>query len=176
MIRVESAGNIPILPRDYELPISFVFGDDDLVLNAEVVDASPSDLPVVATSESTSATLSSQLLNPGDTFTVRVLVENPGGKVRSTARIAGVRKLESETPVSIAGPVASIVGLLLIGAMFLSPEPRSQGLAEIRPEELPYAIAGLVGILLSAMGGFASLRVLVRRWRTKLALRDGNDA
>lgn len=165
IIQVQSVGNTPIIPSDYEAPISFRFGDSARVLNVEIVDPRPGDLAVIPTGDGPVVTLSPHLLNPGDEFRVRVLVENPGGGPEARARIAGVQKLESQPPLSFAGSILTLVGVALAITVFFSPDPRSSQISEIRPDELPYAIIGVAGMVLMLTGSVATLRLLLRQLR-----------
>lgn len=169
LVRVQCTGNGPIVANDYETPLRLQFEDEATVLSADAVDTTPLGIPVSLACDGSGAIASKQLLNPGDFFTVRLLVENSKGRLEATARIAGVVKLEVGRRISLTQPASAILGLVLIVVAFVfTPEPKSTHLSDIRPDEVPYAIAITVGFLLMPGSALSQARSMLRVLRDRL--------
>jgi len=145
VIRIQNIGNLPIVASDFEEPVSLSFLDDAIVLSAKTGRYTPKDLRPRVGFAGNTVTLEGQLLNPGDSFTCRVLAENSRKGYERRARIAGVHRVETQRTIkSIWFPLMSVVPLLIsFGALFLSPQPASRGFS-LRTDEVPYfVVAGL---------------------------------
>ena len=164
LVRVSCVGNRPIVAIDYDSPISFSFLGNAQVLVADVVSTDPAGVPIAIDAASNSATLTRHMLNPGDTVTCRMLIKESDGKFDVSGRIAGVKRIERSRSVSILPAIATMVALAVtISAFLLSPSPKSLTLADLRPEELPYVIAMLVGLITLLIGGTADLKSRLRK-------------
>lgn len=176
LIRVTCVGNRPIMAADYDTSIAFNFAEDAQILSADVISTNPNGIPIVAASEGHSATLTRQLLNPGDSVTCRLLIKDSDGKYEVSGRIAGVKKIERTSTSSILPSAASIVAMVLIfGSYLLSPNPKSFALTDLRPEEFPYAFAGLAGFIVLMTSAISDLRSRLSRTQDQRRL-IGHDA
>ena len=170
LIRVQNIGNSPILRKDFEEPLSIRCGKDAHVLSADVGNSTPTDLRPRISFAGNTLTIEGQLLNPGDGFTSRILVENSGGKFSASARIAGVRQLETRRRTSLLQPIVSLACVaIFIGAGYFSPSPKSVAMSDLRAEEVPYLlVATLATIVLTAVfvrDLFSRIRTLTHRVR-----------
>jgi hypothetical protein len=91
--RILNEGNVPVKTADYERPITIVFGETATILQAEVVQAKPSNLDLVITQDAHCVTLSPTLLNPMDYVTIKALVSNLETLPIVSARIVGIKKI-----------------------------------------------------------------------------------
>lgn len=93
-LKIESIGNIPILPDDYARPISFNFPNGSEIIEAVVQDQAPDDIGLNIEVNGNKAVLSRELLNPNDKAILRFLVANLPQNVSSnlsiSLRIAGM--------------------------------------------------------------------------------------
>lgn len=145
-LRIHNSGNTPITSTDYEHPIQVAFGDGAKILAAEIVDSSPKKLPIEVSISNYTASFSQSLLNPGDSFTCRILGSNLPGEYEVLGRIAGVSRIERLVDKPAYFGLLTFVGLaLMLVAFFFSPSPRSQMPWEIRLEEVPFLMAILIG-------------------------------
>lgn len=119
-VRLSNAGREPIQSADFESPIKIHFGDHAVVLGVEIAEADPPDLAVrcIKTPADPAVTITPLLLNPKDTFVVRCLVSGQG-EVVLKARIAGVTRIENESPAT-ARPSDHTHVLLLVGFSLLT--------------------------------------------------------
>ena len=85
-------------------------------------------MPQVAAGANT-LSVEPMLLNPGDGFSVNVLVSDPPGEVRLKGRIAGVHQFESSLNTARDRLVATTVKLSLpfVGVVLEREAPRAAG-------------------------------------------------
>lgn len=99
VFRFFNAGNKPIEATEFHLnePIEISFGNNGEILDKAVLDANPADVGkrVKLASDQNKLQIQPLLLNPGDTFTVKVITTCDQGPVIPTASISGVRQIES---------------------------------------------------------------------------------
>jgi hypothetical protein len=165
MVDVFCSGNTPILAADFDIPLSFEFGDSALVLSADLSKAEPIDLPASIACHGSKATVSKLLLNPGDSFRVRFLVENAKGDVKATARIVGVSKIENARPISIFATFGAIIGgIIIITSVLFAPGLREDLTRDVRPGEWPYIFGFIVGFGLMIFSSGEQLRYLLRKF------------
>lgn len=167
LVRVRCTGNVPIVADDYESPLRLQFEDSAAVLSADAIDTTPIGIPILLTCDGAAATVSKRLLNPGDLFTIRLLVENSKGRLQATARIAGVARLDVTQSPSFIQPTSTLFvmfGLVLfLGSSWFSPAPKSIFISDLRPDEFPYAAGELMGLLFLISGTILQFRAM-RRW------------
>lgn len=167
LVRIRNVGNSPILAADVEEPISLILEEGSIVLSADVDEVWPKHLPVSLTFADRTVTVSRHLLNPGDTFTCRILVQDSRGDFTARARIAGVQVLERRKWTNLWLPISSLFGIvLMIGSFYFSPEPKSFWPFDIRAEEIPYALFMTLGVM---------LLVLTTSWNLRSAIRDKKE-
>jgi hypothetical protein len=129
ILTVANTGRVPILKADFEEPLSFRFAGytaDEELLAQHITPIVPRDLPLrVHLSDGDgrrgvpTITVDPLLLNPGDRFSISILVSGFADKVTSTARIAGIPRVERQTnrpqvrlPMGINAAAAVIMGML----------------------------------------------------------------
>jgi len=93
-LRIRCAGNLPITVADYVKPLALYVEKAARVLSADIVESLPSNLRPVITVDAGSVTVEPLLLNPGDSFVVKLLVQDGSKYVFPEARIVGVREVE----------------------------------------------------------------------------------
>jgi hypothetical protein len=114
-VGLRNAGNVPITGPDFEVPISIGLGEGSEILSAEISNADPTELsPALEVSKETRPSgaapsristgdesvtkvrLEAALMNPGDRFTVKVLVSDFAGDPDLDYRIVGVKSLTDD--------------------------------------------------------------------------------
>jgi hypothetical protein len=93
-LRLVNSGNTPIVPADFERPLSMNFGKDVILLNVEVEEANPENLKASLLVKNQSIVLNPVLLNSEDSITIRCMLSEYDGNIEVDARIAGVKKVE----------------------------------------------------------------------------------
>lgn len=112
LVKFTNSGNQPIRSNDYERPLSLSVEDPARVLTVQVAETNPSNLlpdllpngaggwcselpPELALeSELRTVPLKSVLLNPGDSFTIKMLVSRfTPGRLKIDGRIVGVKDI-----------------------------------------------------------------------------------
>ncbi|MEK7325726.1 MAG: hypothetical protein AAB217_10775 [Chloroflexota bacterium] len=73
-IKIENTGTEPILEQDYSQPIRFTFPRESKIIDAAILDSSPSNIGATVQTSQNTASLSPVLLNPHDRFIVRFVV------------------------------------------------------------------------------------------------------
>lgn len=89
-----NSGTVPILPQDYFQPVSFDFGDpsETEILNAEILETSPSNMAVSIARKDSTIELEPVLLNPADSIRLKVLLTRVCGKIKGKWRIVGIKE------------------------------------------------------------------------------------
>lgn len=177
VVRITNSGNRPIPAEEFEYPISLRFEKEATVLHAEIYEPSPKGLVVATKSKGRDLQIEKCLLNPGDTFLCRALVRDSRGRYEPSARVVGMKDIETSRPVSIVKPITmvSCVAVALI-AFFLSPSPSSKLPTELRPEEIPYLLAMLLAALTLLILMLSDLKTKLRSARDRLNILAANDA
>lgn len=109
--RVSNSGSIPIAPGDYVEALKIHFGSRAVLLSAEQISATPSELSIKLSwhgsdpliEDKTRVSLAPVLLNVGDSFGIRCLVSQ-SDECKPEARIMGVstihRRPDKDAPSS----------------------------------------------------------------------------
>lgn len=102
VVRFKNTGNVSITTKDYEYPIGISFGENSVVLSAEVINQEPKNLNVTVKNnplnQSTSTlkcdyvSVNPLMLNSGDFYELKILVSE-FKKVNVDARIVEVKKI-----------------------------------------------------------------------------------
>jgi hypothetical protein len=92
MITVNNSGNEPIKVDDFERPLRFGWEEPARILTAEVVEVSPETLQPTVKAGVNDIALEPLLLNPGDWFRIKTLI-NQAGKLSVDARVVGVKRI-----------------------------------------------------------------------------------
>jgi hypothetical protein len=167
ILTVANTGRVPILKADFEQPLSFrfvgYFADEEL-LAQHVTPIVPLDLPLRAhlsdgdgRSGIPTITVDPLLLNPGDSFSISILVSSFANEITSVARIAGVPRVERSTnrpqarlPKWLAAAASVVMSILLYSLFYVQthfPPPPPSVATQTR--NLLAAIAGGLCIYLA---------------------------
>lgn len=92
VITVNNSGNEPIRADDFERPLRFRWAEPARILTAEVVEADPETLQPTVSAGVNEIVLEPLLLNPGDWFRTKTLI-NQAGKLSVEARVVGVKRI-----------------------------------------------------------------------------------
>jgi hypothetical protein len=105
-LRIANVGGQPILADDFRTPLSLDLTGISEILSARQTGADPDSLQIDPTIDGESVTLSKELMNPGDWFSLEIgVVPEPGiaPMVFPTARIVGVKDVEVVATVPATG-------------------------------------------------------------------------
>jgi hypothetical protein len=94
LFRISNAGNLPIVPSDFEKPLSFHFGKESRILSTEVTAVKPKALKPQLRVQQSQIVIEPLLLNGGDSITIKAIVDQHTGWLDADARITGVSKIE----------------------------------------------------------------------------------
>ena len=160
VVLVRNLGNAPLADSDFESSLTLDFEVGSVVLDAQIAGSTPEHLPVKVERSANLVTFSKNLLNPGDTFECRILVKDSSGNYVPKARIAGVREIETSSSISMVKPIVALVGVAIavFGAL-LWPGQRYASMADLRAQELPYAVIILLtffAVAIWTLGDFAN--------------------
>ena len=176
VVRITNSGNRPITAEDFERAVTFRFEEGATVLHAEISEFSPSGLAVTTNSKGRELQIEKCLLNPADTFLCRALVRDSRGRYKPSARVVGMKDIETSRPASVARPIImTLCFIVVLIAFVLSPSPSSNALIDLRLEELPYA-----GVMILALFAFiilllGDLKTSLRNNRDRLRIFAAND-
>jgi len=115
-IKFINTGNIPISSSDYEKQINISFNDHAKILTHEIVQEEPQSLGIEIKTNDNTFTLSSCLLNPKDSFSIKTLISDYEGLPTINCRIKGIKKIEKYAQSRIL--FFSSVAVLILGALY----------------------------------------------------------
>jgi hypothetical protein len=125
ILKIISDGNLPIASNDFEKPLNFSFGDEAVVLGAEIIKTNPITLKPKLNIMEGKISLEPTLLNSKDTLTIKVIISQFGGVITPDARIVGVSNIKKVVgdKVSTREVMTSffIYSILAFTVMFLVP-------------------------------------------------------
>lgn len=167
MVRFSNTGNVPIQPADYETPITLSLAPGGKILSAAITGTEPPNINIAVTSDSNAVSFSKALLNARDTFICRILVSGYEGEPSITCRVAGVKEITVVRDISsLVWAVISMVGATCaMLAVILSPKPGSRYPTELRPDEIPYFVLGVTGLVMMVAFLIVEFRRVLRRRR-----------
>jgi hypothetical protein len=108
-VRVTNQGNQPITPGDFVRPLSLSLNQDAVVLSAATVQKEPNDLSIDATYTANVIEIAPLLLNPKDSFTIKLLASEYQSGPSITARISGVSKITEIVDRAIVEPILMLL-------------------------------------------------------------------
>jgi hypothetical protein len=115
-ITVNNFGNEPVRVDDFERSLRFSWSEPAKILSAEVTEVNPETLqPTIKTGASEIA-VDPLLLNPGDWFRIRTLI-NQDGKLSVDARVAGVKRITKAAASGKATTDQTFRGFAIMGAV-----------------------------------------------------------
>lgn len=118
LIKFINDGNVPIATNDYERPLTLSFSDASSLIYVEKIQVTPGNLtPHIGVSGQT-ITIAPIMLNPGDSFTVKALINQYGGKFDVDARVLGVTSIQtppkSDRKIRLRLAAVSAVALVVL--------------------------------------------------------------
>lgn len=177
LVRITNIGNTPLLAADFESPISLEFEQNAIILDAHISESEPKDIPLQTEKMGGTVSISKTLLNPGDSFTCRTLVQDSKGVYTPKARVAGVHKIEISRPIAVGKSIAVVVATLtLLVTMISIPKPMSISIFEIRSEEIPYLVLMTFSFMTVFFITFSDLKARLRSVKTRLEMLTGDNA
>ena len=166
-VEVQNSGNHPISRSDFDVPFAII---------SAVVDAEePDNLGVALEVAEEKVTLQPVLLNPGDKFTLKLLLSNNSEKYAVLGRVVGVREIVESKPGGNYAWLAFLgLALVLAGLWFAVANTPKRPDPPPRPPEVWYGIGVASFGYLLAVYAIARRRLLPRLLRqlAKFAERD----
>lgn len=158
VIQLHNSGNTPIATSDYERPISLFFGDVARVLSVEIVERNPSSIVADVSLENNRIVFTPTLLNTKDSLTVKVLLSDFLGTVKSDGRIVGVKEITiAQIGDSYSKFLLFLGGLFGIGGSLLLPDP------VVSPNHhLLFGNRDIIGLALMGLSILLTLKVIRR--------------
>jgi hypothetical protein len=127
-VKIENTGNRTIWRTDYDRPIRLVFPATTEIVDASVVEASPLHIDVSITKEQNIAIIDPVMLNQGDRFIIRLLVNNashdqskpffPDVRIAGVSDVPVVNAIEQQQPSKSADPLL-LAALCVVLILFL---------------------------------------------------------
>jgi len=116
LLKILNNGNVPIASSDFELPLSFSFGEKSRILSAQVTDTKPKSLKPILEVEPQQIMLQPTLLNSGDTITVKLLFAQYGNTIEPDGRVIGVKEITRAADVNREGAwlIAIATGVVML--------------------------------------------------------------
>jgi hypothetical protein len=125
LIKFVNDGNVPIARDDFERCFTLLLKDGSDIISVEAVQTTPDNLAPSINVGGQVITVDPIMLNPGDAFTIKILVSKYSGeadKVAVDARVLGIRSIQTPSQNDgkikagmTAGIVASLLALTFIG-------------------------------------------------------------
>lgn len=123
-MRISNAGNQPITPSDFVRSLTISLNAEANILSAVVVETQPSNLTAELNFKGNTVEVIPLLLNPKDSFKVKLLASGYKSGPIADARINGVSKISEVRERRGLYPVLLGMGLLfLVAAAWLLPKP-----------------------------------------------------
>ncbi|MCO6452282.1 MAG: hypothetical protein J5I90_15995 [Caldilineales bacterium] len=126
LIQIQNNGREAIRMVDYEKWFEFTFQSASRVVSAEVIEKYPVDIQIEPVVSGAIASLTPNLLNPGDKFTLKIVVssEDELPEPRASARIAGISHLDKlsdqEVTTIVLHNIFALIGWVFFMVLFLS--------------------------------------------------------
>jgi hypothetical protein len=153
LIRVENIGNTPISPSDFASDLLLTFSEQVEVLTADVHTMEPADLQLAITSHQNFATVQLHLMNPGDYVVIRALVEGAEEDFKASARIVGVKRLDTNPPRKLTNTAFIFVGFCLISlSLWMIPGPTEKSIWSFESKDIPALVVMLIGATTAFLG------------------------
>lgn len=157
-IEVQNSGNHPISRTDFDVPFAIVFEPPAHIISAVVDAEAPDNLGVALEVEEKKVILNPMLLNPGDKFTLKLLLSSDSGKYAVLGRVVGVKEISESRPRDSYGWVAFLGLALVLGGLLFAVAN-----APKRPDPPPSPSEVWFGIGVSVFGYFLVGYTVVRR-------------
>lgn len=122
LVEIVNTGNVPILAKDYERPLTIRYGDSTTIVSTEVVDRLPEDIDPKLSVDVNAIDIEPLLMNSGDKFVLKTLVKNLQENPVVVSRITGVKEIKHVGPLpqKRTGRYYAILGIsILFGALLM---------------------------------------------------------
>lgn len=165
-IEFQNSGNCPIARNDFDVPVAIAFKPPVRIISAVVDIESPRNLGVNLGLEEQQVTLTPMLLNPGDKFTLKLLLSSDSLKYVILGRIMGVKHITEARPsyllvwLSFLGFFITTLGSFSTGTNLAK---SSTGSEQILSSGFYFSLGMIfVGFTILAYGLFAKDRILLK--------------
>lgn len=156
-LEVQNSGNHPISRSDFDIPFAIVFEPPARIFSAVVDAEEPANLGVSLEVEEQRVSLKPILLNPGDKFTLKLLLSSDSKGYDVVGRVIGVREIaESKPRESYAWLAFFGLALVLAGLWFAVANMPTLPDPPPRPPEVWYGIG--VAVFGYLLAGYAVAR------------------
>ena len=122
VIKITNTGETPIRSEDFESPIKISLGNDINILSKNIVEKSPDSLLIKATISNKSLLIDPTLLNPSDSFTIKLITSNNEPDIYVSARISGIKEIttiqDNNTELLLVKNVFYLIWVVLIGICY----------------------------------------------------------
>ena len=122
VIKITNTGETPIRSEDFESPIKISLGNDINILSKNIVEKSPDSLLIKATIINKSLLIDPTLLNPSDSFTIKLITSNNEPDIYVSARISGIKEIttiqDNNTELLLVKNVFYLIWVVLIGICY----------------------------------------------------------
>jgi hypothetical protein len=154
VLKLANTGGLPVVPGDFQTALSLRLNSDAMILSLDIVDSDPVDLIdrfksqqskelVVRTSEHEIA-IQPVLLNPKDSLTIQMLIQDFHGIANTGCHIHGLKRIETKPRTSILPGVLTQLGAFIMAAAMLFVQPESLLSFDIQ-HILPFFLLFMVG-------------------------------
>lgn len=171
-IEFQNSGNCPIARNDFDVPVEIAFKPPVRIISAVVDIESPINLGVNLEVGEQQVTIAPMLLNPGDKFTLKLLLSSDSLKYAISGRIMGVKQISETKPsyllvwLSLFGVLLTTSGSFRLGAKLAESSLRSD---QMLSTGLFFNLGMItVGFLILFYGLLARGRILLRIFYTSL--------
>ncbi len=114
-----NSGNESILVEDFVKPVSIAFGEKNEILSADIIDVAPSNLEMCLEVSNNLLTFQPALINPQDSFELRVILDDANENVSIYGRIKGVSKITQIRDSNLIKYLMAVGLVLLVIAIIL---------------------------------------------------------
>jgi hypothetical protein len=174
-MHIWNSGSLPIVASDFIEPLSLSIEAGARLLSADIVGANPPELHPTVRIDEHAAVVEPLLLNPGDSFVVKLLIQDGNERVLPTGRIIGVRTIDRVMDPDTFSELHGLIGLLLVsvGALIAS-------LTKTPTPDVPKTLGVYIGVSVAIAGGlywlFHSLRRVLLKRKLSRSGQKGHDA
>jgi hypothetical protein len=160
-LEVQNSGNHPVSRSDFDVPFAIEFEPPAYIISAVVDAEEPDNLGVTLEVAEQKVTLQPILLNPGDKFTLKLLLSSDSKKFAITGRIIGIKEIANSRPGGNYAWLAFLgLALVLAGFWFAVANAPKRPDPPPRPPEVWYGIGVAIFGYLLAVYAIARRRLL----------------
>jgi len=119
IIRFYNSGTLSISTHDFEEPIKLFLGDSAELINSEIIETKPEQLNPKLNNEKDNITIAPLLLNPGDSFSLKIISLKPNEELKISGRILGIKEISNAQIKSISVKFSNIFAITLLTSAFM---------------------------------------------------------